>query len=198
MKLVSKTLFSKPGINRKTALTALQKSPIFTEGSYIEDFTRKGNRWVASVKIAEFPPAKDEMVEDSDDIVIPEDSGDDEPKKPDHKDEDKGSKDDEILDLLHQILDAGGGGGKSDLSPLDDELGLEGGLEGLGGDLDELDEQFKAVAGKLATVVISRPDDGKSIKQAKAEIDRAGRPYGYRVAKAVREGGKLKVVASVR
>ena len=234
MRYTSKTLYSKPGLKREVALKALQSSPAFRQGSIIEDFTRQGDRWVAKVKVAEFPPPKDEKAEDSVDEAVEssddddDDSDDDDspvvPKgdKDDDGDGDKGkSKEDQILDLLHKVLEAVGG--ESDLDPLGDledgpvppppgDLGLDAPAgpskkerakkEGPTGEdmmaFSSLDDQFKAVAGKLPTVVVSRPDDGKSIKQAKAEVEAAGSKYGYKVAKAVREGGKLRVVASVR
>lgn len=232
MRYTSKTLYSKPGLKREMALKALQASPAFRQGSIIEDFKRQGDRWVAKVKIAEFPPPKDEEADGMDDAAVESDDSDDEeedgdddpvvPKgdKDDDGDGDKGkSKEDQILDLLHKVLEAVGG--DADLDPLGDledgpvppppgDLGLDkpskkerAKKEGPTGEemiptFSSLDEQFKAVAGKLPTVVVSRPDDGKSIKQAKAEVEAAGSKYGYKVAKAVREGGKLRVVASVR
>lgn len=232
MRYTSKTLYSKPGLKREMALKALQASPAFRQGSIIEDFKRQGDRWVAQVRIAEFPPPKDEESDGLDAAV--ESDGDDEDEDEDdspvvpkgEKDddgdgEDKGkSKEDQILDLLHKVLEAVGG--EADLDPLGDledgpvppppgDLGLDGPpskkerakKEGPTGEemiptFASLDQQFKAVAGKLPTVVVSRPDDGKSIKQAKAEVEAVGSKYGYKVAKAVREDGKLRVVASVR
>ena len=232
MRYTSKTLYSKPGLKRETALKALQASPAFRQGSVIEDFKRQGDRWVAKVRVAEFPPPKDEEADgldsaaksdddsdedddDSDDPVVPKG------KKDDDGDGDKGkSKEDQILDLLHKVLKAVGAG-ESDLDPLGDledgpvppppgDLGLDkpskkerAKNEGPTGDdmiatFSSLDDQFKAVAGKLPTVVVSRPDDGKSIKEAKSEVEAVSSKYGYKVAKAVRENGKLRVVASVR
>lgn len=240
MRYQSKTLYSKPGLKREVALKALQTSPAFRQGSVIEDFKRQGDRWIAKVKVAEFPPPKDEEVEDkiedaveeSDEDEDDDDSSDDSPVVPESKEDDDGdgdkgeskSKEDQIIDLLHKVLDAVGGG-ESDLDPLGDledgpvppppgDLGLEdkpaGGSkkerakkEGPTGEemiptFSSLEDQFKAVAGKLPTVVVSRPDDGKSIKQAKEEVEAVGSKYGYKVAKAVREDGTLRVVASVR
>jgi hypothetical protein len=231
MRYTSKTLYSKPGLKRETALKALQASPAFRQGSVIEDFKRQGDRWVAKVRVAEFPPPKDEEADGLDSAVESDDDSDedddsDDPvvpkgKKDDDGDGDKGkSKEDQILDLLHKVLEAVGAG-ESDLDPLGDledgpvppppgDLGLDkpskkerAKSEGPTGEemiptFSSLDDQFRAVAGKLPTVVVSRPDDGKSIKQAKAEVEAAGSKYGYKVAKAVREDGKLRVVASVR
>lgn len=239
MRFTSKTLYSKPGLKRETALKALQASPAFRQGSIIEDFQRQGDRWVAKVRVAEFPPPKDEdsdgldaAAESDDDGDEDDDSDDDGPvvpksEKDDDSDGDKGkSKEDQILDLLHKVLEAVGGeadldplGGEDPLGDLEDgpvppppgDLGLDGPpskkerakKEGPTGEemiptFSSLDDQFKAVAGKLPTVVVSRPDDGKSIKQAKAEVEAVSSKYGYKVAKAVREDGKLRVVASVR
>ena len=61
-----------------------------------------------------------------------------------------------------------------------------------------LQDQFQTVAGRLPTVVVSRPDNGQSVKQAKQQVEAAGKPFGYRVAKVVKEDGKLRVVATVR
>lgn len=219
MRYTSKTLYSKPGLKRETALKALQASPAFRQGSVIEDFTREGNRWVAKVKVAEFPPKSDGA---EDKVEEKDDKGDDPVVPKSEKDDDKSgkgkkSKEDEIIDLLHKVLEAVGG--EADLDPLGDledgpvppppgDLGLDkpkkdkAKSEGPTGEdimaFSSLDDQFKAVAGKLPTVVVSRPDDGKTIKEAKDEVEATASKYGYKVAKAVREDGKLRIVASVR
>lgn len=61
-----------------------------------------------------------------------------------------------------------------------------------------LPEQFKAVHGRLQTVVVSQEDDGKSIKQAASEINEAGAEYGFKVKTVKRENGKIRALASVR
>jgi hypothetical protein len=238
MRHQTKVLKSAPNLDRATALSALKAG--LRKGARIQSFTKQGNQWVAQVRMAEFPPKKDDeggdpfggKPEDSgddfggsdDESDDSEDKGGDDKPKPPKKDkkDDKGGDDlggdSEVVDLLKQILEAVGGG-QSDLGvpPPPGDLGLdeagpegppkggpEGGpddeLAGLVGEdiIPTLASQFKQVAGKLPTVTISSPDSGKSIRQAKAEIEQAGRPYGYKVTRAVRENGKLRVVASVR
>lgn len=240
MRHQTKVLKSAPNLDRATALSALKAG--LRKGARIQSFTKEGNQWVAQVRVAEFPPKKDDGggdpfggspedsgddfgSDESDDSGDSEDDGGDDKPKPPKKDkgpkgdegDDLGS-DSEVVGLLKQILEALGGG-QSDLGvpPPPGDLGLdeggpkgppkggpEGGpdeeLAGLVGEeiIPTLASQFKQVAGKLPTVTISSPDTGKSIKQAKAEIEQAGRPYGYKVTRAVRENGKLRVVASVR
>jgi hypothetical protein len=60
--------------------------------------------------------------------------------------------------------------------------------------------QFAAVAGKVPTVVLSTPNDGRSIGEIVSEVREAVSPHGYQVkqAKAFPQEGKVRVLASVR
>lgn len=153
MEYTTKKLQSDPGMTQSQALLSLQESPAFVPGTKIASVLRRGNAWVAELKIPKtageppFPPKEDEggSSEDegaptppSDDGApegLPTDDGGldealDGPPSPDGGDDGekkpkgKGGTEEAILHTLTQILHALQGGGVP---------------EGLGGGSDALD-----------------------------------------------------------
>lgn len=228
-------------MTQEQALESLQDHSMFKSGSKIASIRKRGKVWVADIlepKTAVFPPSDDEEtdfpkgeVEDSegeDELLedeFPEDesedkeeSGEDNPDEElneiDDLTDDEGSKEDKILMLLEQVLDA--------VKPHPDLEDKHHGLDsdmGMGPEMDLGEPKAfsappKAPAGKpgpgatpigvpafssrrTATFVASRPAN-VTIKQAKAELDAEFGPQGYEVKKIKRQGSVLKALVSRR
>ena len=131
MKYTRRTVKSRPGMTQEQALESLQDHPMFKAGSKIASLRKRGKVWVADIlepKTAEFPPSEDEDTdapsasetedtedEDSSDedeapATDEEESGEENPKEElgeiDDLTDGAESKDDKIMMLLEQILDA--------------------------------------------------------------------------------------------
>lgn len=245
MKFTRRTVKSRPGMTQEQALESLQDHPMFKPGTKIAAIRKRGKVWVADLlepKVAApFPPESDDA--ESDDPIAAEADEDkdpvDEPES-DEKEEKHGeenpdeemdeiddltdgaeSKEDKMLMLLEQILDAVAP--HPDMEEKhhgpDDELGLDAGPDGpppappapkgpgnaklkpgetrnMPGATPIGAPAFASV-GKAATFVASRPAT-VTVKQAKAELDAEYGPMGYEVKRIKREGDVLKALVSKR
>lgn len=249
MKYTRRTVKSRPGMTQEQALESLQDHPMFKSGSKIASIRKRGKVWVADIlepKTAEFPPSEDEET-DAPDTPETDDSdeekpSEDEPKEESGEDspeeelaeiddltggEDSGSKEDKILMLLEQILDAVAphpGLEKKHHGEDALDLPMDGPMDGppMDGPMGPEPKMPKTPAGaklkpgetrntpgatpigapafssvKAATFVASRPAN-VTIKQAKAELDAEFGPQGYEVKKIKRQGDVLKALVTKR
>lgn len=216
----ARNVVSKPGLTQEEALISLQSHPQFVAGTKIASIKRRGETWVAKLiesaddEGSPFPPKEDapdkpEAFEDEG----PDDGPDAPPK--DEEGDDKGEKHDieEVLDLLHKVVDALGldgkdGEGDLDAGPEDGDLPppppapphhekpLKPGEVPPGGTPLGA-PSFASVAPKVASFTAEKQvPAGTTVKQAKAELEASFVPY--RVKQIKRHGNTFRALLSVR